>query len=99
MLLSVPCKAQLTSTQYKYVSNIYTHPTAQANHFFRYAPERIKYGITRYQKETRRLYSVLDKHVTIFQRLASHIGDGLLLLAGLVSRLMTSRISKPGRTD
>lgn len=32
----------------------------QANHFYRYAPEKIPYGITRYQNETRRLYSVLD---------------------------------------
>lgn len=32
----------------------------QANHFFRYAPEKIEYGIKRYQNETRRLYSVLE---------------------------------------
>jgi glutathione S-transferase len=32
----------------------------QANHFFRYAPEKIPYGIKRYQNETRRLYGVLD---------------------------------------
>lgn len=35
----------------------------QANHFARYAPEKIPYGISRYQNETRRLYSVLDKHL------------------------------------
>ncbi|OAL22682.1 hypothetical protein AYO20_11170 [Fonsecaea nubica] len=35
----------------------------QANHFVRYAPEKIPYGITRYVNETRRLYSVLDKHL------------------------------------
>ncbi|KAI9737479.1 MAG: hypothetical protein M1834_009634 [Cirrosporium novae-zelandiae] len=34
----------------------------QANHFFRYAPEKIEYGINRYQNETRRLYRVLDNH-------------------------------------
>lgn len=28
----------------------------QANHFYRYAPEKIPYGIERYQKETARLY-------------------------------------------
>lgn len=33
----------------------------QANHFYRYAPEKIQYGIDRYQNETIRLYSVLDK--------------------------------------
>jgi glutathione S-transferase len=32
----------------------------QANHFFRYAPEKIQYGINRYQNETKRLYSVLE---------------------------------------
>jgi glutathione S-transferase len=32
----------------------------QANHFFRYAPEKIEYGIDRYQTETKRLYSVLE---------------------------------------
>ncbi|KAJ4326007.1 hypothetical protein N0V94_000372 [Neodidymelliopsis sp. IMI 364377] len=32
----------------------------QANHFFRYAPEKIQYGIDRYQNETKRLYSVLE---------------------------------------
>ncbi|GAB7358233.1 hypothetical protein MBLNU230_g0384t1 [Neophaeotheca triangularis] len=35
----------------------------QANHFTRYAPEQIQYGINRYQNETRRLYGVLDKHL------------------------------------
>jgi GST-like protein len=32
----------------------------QANVFFRYAPEKIPFAIERYQKETHRLYSVLD---------------------------------------
>lgn len=35
----------------------------QANHFTRYAPEHIPYGVARYQNETRRLYGVLDKHL------------------------------------
>lgn len=35
----------------------------QANHFARYAPERIEYGVNRYTNETRRLYGVLDKHL------------------------------------
>ncbi|KAI7714719.1 hypothetical protein D0864_03374 [Hortaea werneckii] len=35
----------------------------QANHFTRYAPEHIPYGVSRYQNETRRLYGVLDKHL------------------------------------
>ena len=32
----------------------------QANHFYRYAPEKIQYGIDRYQTETKRLYQVLE---------------------------------------
>lgn len=36
----------------------------QANHFTRYAPEKIEYGINRYQTETRRLYSVLNTHLS-----------------------------------
>lgn len=32
----------------------------QAQHFFRYASEQVPYGITRYQKETRRLLKVMD---------------------------------------
>ena len=35
----------------------------QANVFFRYAPERIKFAIDRYQHETRRLYEVMDKRL------------------------------------
>ncbi|KAF2772930.1 glutathione S-transferase II [Teratosphaeria nubilosa] len=35
----------------------------QSNHFTRYAPEDIPYGINRYQNETRRLYGVLNKHL------------------------------------
>lgn len=36
----------------------------QSNHFTRYAPEKIEYGINRYQNETRRLYGVLEKHLS-----------------------------------
>ena len=35
----------------------------QANVFFRYAPEKIPFAIERYQKETRRLYQVLDRRL------------------------------------
>jgi len=35
----------------------------QCNHFYRYAPEKIQYGIDRYHNETRRLYGVLDKRL------------------------------------
>ena len=35
----------------------------QAQHFFRYAPEPVPYGITRYQDESRRLLKVLDERL------------------------------------
>lgn len=35
----------------------------QSNHFKRYAPEKIQYGIDRYGNETRRLYRVMDTHL------------------------------------
>ncbi|KAG7007551.1 hypothetical protein G7Y79_00009g026600 [Physcia stellaris] len=35
----------------------------QANHFTRYAPQKIDYGISRYRNETRRLYAVLNSHL------------------------------------
>lgn len=36
----------------------------QANHFVRYAPEKIDYGIKRYTNETKRLYGVIEKHLS-----------------------------------
>lgn len=35
----------------------------QLNHFKKYAPEKIPYAIERYEKETLRLYGVLDKQL------------------------------------
>ena len=42
----------------------------QANVFFRYAPEKIPFAIERYQKETRRLYEVLDRRLGEVEYLA-----------------------------
>jgi glutathione S-transferase len=42
----------------------------QANVFFRYAPEKIEFAIERYQRETRRLYEVLDRRLETSQYLA-----------------------------
>jgi GST-like protein len=36
----------------------------QANVFYRYAPEKIEYAINRYQKESRRLFEVLDRRLS-----------------------------------
>ncbi|KAJ3357422.1 hypothetical protein HDU83_007353 [Entophlyctis luteolus] len=44
----------------------------QANHFNRYAPEKIPYAIERYQNETARLYGVME----------NHLSDGREYLAG-----------------
>jgi glutathione S-transferase len=35
----------------------------QANVFFRYAPERIQYAIDRYQRESRRLFEVMERQL------------------------------------
>lgn len=43
----------------------------QTHHFLRAAPEPVPYAIERYSKETRRLYGVLDKHLTGRQWLGS----------------------------
>jgi glutathione S-transferase len=42
----------------------------QANVFFRYAPEKIEFAIERYQRETRRLYEVLDRRLEKAEYLA-----------------------------
>ena len=52
-----------------------------ANHFYRYAPEKIEYGIKRYQTETQRLYRVLNDRLAA-QRDA---GAGLWLVGGKYS--------------
>lgn len=42
----------------------------QANVFYRYAPEKIEYAIKRYQRETKRLYTVLDTRLEDHEYLA-----------------------------
>ncbi len=42
----------------------------QAHVFFRYAPEKIEFAITRYQNETKRLYTVLDTRLAKAEFLA-----------------------------
>ncbi|MCL6434090.1 MAG: glutathione S-transferase N-terminal domain-containing protein [Leptolyngbyaceae cyanobacterium HOT.MB2.61] len=39
----------------------------QLNHFKRFAPEKIPYAIERYEKETLRLYSVLDRQLEKYE--------------------------------
>jgi glutathione S-transferase len=42
----------------------------QANVFFRYAPEKIPYAIERYQRETLRLFGVLDNQLASSEYIA-----------------------------
>lgn len=53
----------------------------QANHFYRYAPEKIQYGIDRYQTETKRLYQVLEDRLLA----ESKAREGLWLVGGKYS--------------
>ncbi len=43
----------------------------QAHHFIHSAPEKVPYGIERYSKETRRLYTVMNKHLVGNEYLAA----------------------------
>lgn len=42
----------------------------QANVFHRYTPERIEYAVQRYQRESRRLFEVLDSQLRVHEYLA-----------------------------
>jgi len=44
----------------------------QANVFHRYAPERIEYAVNRYQRETRRLYEVIDGRLRDYEYIAGN---------------------------
>jgi len=46
----------------------------QNHHFTRYAPEKIPYAIDRYQRETDRLYGVLNKHLENREFIADDYG-------------------------
>ncbi|KAL9052770.1 MAG: hypothetical protein Q9162_005190 [Coniocarpon cinnabarinum] len=48
----------------------------QANHFYRYAPEKVQYGINRYQTETRRLYQAEWAGIYEFVPREGSGGDG-----------------------
>ena len=45
----------------------------QAHVFYRYAPEHIPYAVERYQKETRRLYEVLERQLETHEYLAGDL--------------------------
>lgn len=56
----------------------------QANHFVRYAPEKVEYGIKRYQNETKRLYSVLESRLQDRDYLAGN-GRGKYSIADITT--------------
>ena len=59
----------------------------QANHFVRYAPEKIEYGQKRYVAETKRVYGVLEGRLKDNEWLAAGeytIAGAVLLLRGLL---------------
>lgn len=61
----------------------------QANHFYRYAPDKIPYAIERYQTETKRLYQVLEDRLVVAEEgegdQAGHHHRGLWLVGGRYS--------------
>ena len=71
----------------------------QANHFYRYAPEKIEYAINRYQTETKRLYQVLEDRLsqqefgnrTAANTTASHAGP-----EGMMNKLGEQNIGERG---
>lgn len=50
----------------------------QANHFYRYAPEKIDYAIKRYHTECKRLYQVLEDRLESQEQ----AGQGLWTVGG-----------------
>lgn len=55
-----PCKDKVRYTEVSEHKRYVPDWINVANHFYRYAPEKIQYGINRYQNETKRLYQVLN---------------------------------------
>lgn len=71
----------------------------QANVFYRYAPEKIDYAIQRYQKETRRLYEVLDRRLGEQEFLGGDYSIADIATWPWVSRHDWSGVSLEGLTN
>jgi len=52
----------------------------QANVFFRYAPEKIPYAIERYQRESRRLFEVMERQLKDHPYIANDVEDRSYLI-------------------
>ncbi|KAL9597312.1 MAG: hypothetical protein Q9219_005236 [cf. Caloplaca sp. 3 TL-2023] len=59
-------------------SSSHDRSQGQANHFYRYAPENIEYGIKRYQTETKRLYQVLEDRLAEQAKVAGKSGPWIV---------------------
>jgi GST-like protein len=71
----------------------------QANVFFRYAPEKIPYAITRYQREVRRLFEVLDRRLADHTYLAGDYSIADIATWSWVQRHDWSGVSLLGLAD
>lgn len=65
------CKGKVSSPPSPFHGEQSLIEVPEANHFYRYAPEKIDYAIKRYHTETKRLYQVLN------DRLAAQNSAGL----------------------
>ncbi|MEP6657250.1 MAG: glutathione S-transferase N-terminal domain-containing protein [Betaproteobacteria bacterium] len=63
-LIAQTLRARLDCIQWLFWQMSNLGPMAGQNHHFRlYAPEQLPYAVTRYVKETGRLYAILNKHL------------------------------------
>jgi hypothetical protein len=58
------CSAEFRLFRIPVIVGQEVHAESTTDHFTRYAPDIFEYGISRYQNETRRLYGVLDRHLS-----------------------------------
>jgi len=71
----------------------------QANVFFRYAPEKIPYAIDRYQRETLRLFGVLEKRLGESEYLAGEYSIADMAMWPWVSGYSWSGVTVEGLTN
>ncbi len=71
----------------------------QANVFYRYAPEKIQYAIDRYQRETLRLFGVLEKRLGDVEYLAGEYSIADIAMWPWVSGYSWSGVTIEGLTN
>src|SRR5260370_12741736 len=70
----------------------------QANVFLRYAPEKIPYAIERYQRETLRLFGVLDNQLASNEYIAGDYSIADMALCPCVKGYGWSGVTLDGRS-